>query len=203
MTLDTLLLNADYRPLKVLSWQRALSLVMEEHAYTLADYPARQIRSPSVSFPWPAVVVLKRYSQNRARIKLSRRNILARDGYRCAYCGDAPRTVHGKVVLEALTIDHVIPRARSRHARVRLPNGQVVGVTSWENVVAACVGCNGMKADRTPAEAGLTLRFTPARPTHLDALRMAITRVHIPDEWKAYLPPDSEWRTYWTVGLEP
>ena len=50
-----------------------------------------------------------------------------------------------------LTIDHVVPRAQG-------------GPSSWTNCVAACAGCNARKADRTPEQAGMRLRKSPARP---------------------------------------
>ena len=60
-------------------------------------------------------------------------------------------------------------------------------VTSWQNLVAACEPCNHAKADRTPEEAGLTLRQRPRRPNGADLLRIALTRAPVPDEWRAYL----------------
>jgi 5-methylcytosine-specific restriction endonuclease McrA len=39
------------------------------------------------------------------------------------------------------------------------------GPWTWLNTVAACRACNGRKADRTPVEAGMRLRFQPYVPT--------------------------------------
>jgi 5-methylcytosine-specific restriction endonuclease McrA len=39
------------------------------------------------------------------------------------------------------------------------------GKNTWLNTVAACSGCNQRKGDRTPAEAGMVLRFTPTAPS--------------------------------------
>ena len=52
----------------------------------------------------------------------------------------------------ATTIDQVLPRSRD-------------GRNTWLNPVAACGGCNQRKGDRTPAEAGMTMRIKPAAPT--------------------------------------
>jgi 5-methylcytosine-specific restriction endonuclease McrA len=71
----------------------------------------------------------------------SRRGVMARDHFRCAYCG---RT--------ATTVDHVVPQSRG-------------GPNTWTNTVAACGGCNQRKGDRTPAEAGMPLRVEPSAPT--------------------------------------
>src|SRR3989442_672074 len=65
-------------------------------------------------------------------------NIYARDGYRCQYCG-------AKCGIDQLTYDHVIPRSRG-------------GRTTWDNIVSCCYTCNANKANRTPAEARMTLR---------------------------------------------
>lgn len=67
---------------------------------------------------------------------VSKRGVLARDKHTCAYCG---RT--------ASTVDHVIPRC------------QPGGVSTWENLVAACVPCNSRKKGRTPKQAGMRLMW--------------------------------------------
>ena len=73
---------------------------------------------------------------------------------------------------------------------MRLPwgGGQTVMVTCWENCVAACTDCNWKKADRTPEQAGLRLRWLPHAPTPMDVLRMTLIRMDIPEEWDDYLP---------------
>lgn len=78
------------------------------------------------------------------KVMFSKVNVLRRDNYRCAYCGRTGRT-----------IDHIVPRAQG-------------GRTTWMNCVAACLTCNGDKADRTPAQAGMTLDITPYVPTMED-----------------------------------
>lgn len=57
--------------------------------------------------------------------------------------------------LGGLTFDHVVPRSRG-------------GLSSWENVVAACSPCNLRKANRTPAEADMPLMTEPRRPTRYE-----------------------------------
>jgi len=52
----------------------------------------------------------------------------------------------------ATTIDHVHPRSRG-------------GKNIWLNTVAACAPCNQRKGDRTPEEADMRLRITPAAPS--------------------------------------
>ena len=198
-----LLLNADYTPIKVLPWQRAIVLLLEEKVAVVTAYTDRAIRSATLSFPFPAVVALKRYAAIASRVKFNRQNVLARDLHSCQYCGMRPRRRSGLPLLELLTIDHVVPRAQSRVGKVTLPwSGKVVPVTCWENVATACTACNTRKADRTPAEARMTLRRVPRMPNQWDILWMAIHWVDVPHEWKDWLPADSPWRDYWTAELE-
>jgi 5-methylcytosine-specific restriction endonuclease McrA len=83
------------------------------------------------TFPLPSVVrVVRRFKRDRVRIRFSRLNIYARDGFTCQYCAV-------RFATEDLTFDHVLPRSRG-------------GVTSWENIVTCCIACNAAKADRTP-----------------------------------------------------
>ena len=197
-----LLLNADYKPMKVISWEKAIWLVLSEKALLVADYAGRLIRSQSIEMGFPAVVALKRYVQNGHKIRMSRRNILARDYHTCQYCGARPTTPSGKPDLSELTLDHIVPRAHNRGGRVTLPwSGKTVPVTSWENLVAACFTCNSGKGARTPAQAGMKLRAYPRRPSPLEGVRMHFGRTSIPEEWDPFIP--DQWRLYWDVELDP
>ncbi len=147
----TLVLNAGYEPLSVVSFKRAVVLVLAGKATVLAD-TGRPLRSAGslhragMALATPSVILLVRYvrAPRRRAIAVSRRGVLRRDGHRCAYCQSA-----------AATVDHVVPRSRG-------------GADSWENLVACCLRCNGVKGDRTPDEMGWRLRvrpFAPAGPT--------------------------------------
>ena len=188
-----LLLNADYTPLTVIDWQRATLLILEGRVELVEVYVGRVLRTISRVYPWPAVVRLKRFAPVRVRLRFHRGNVLARDGYRCQYCGLRPRPGNGGRMHE-LTIDHVVPRAQARDGTVRLATGRRVPVTCWENVVAACVQCNLRKADRTPEQARMRLLSVPRVPTPIDVLRMNLHREEIPREWMDYLPLDAAWQ---------
>lgn len=195
-----LLLNANYSPLKVISWQRAFELFLEEKVDLVAGYAGQFIRSVSLSFDRPAVVRLRKFAKIEGRVRFNRQNLIARDSYTCGYCGAKPRRGN-RPDLEELTLDHVIPRAQSKAGRVYLPWAKKhVSVTCWENVVTACRSCNSLKADRTPEQAGMRLTSHPRPPTSLDVLRMSLTRVVVPDEWSEYIPED--WRGYWSEPLD-
>jgi 5-methylcytosine-specific restriction endonuclease McrA len=195
-------LNADWTPLRVVPWERAVTLLLEDKVSLVTAYAGRVIRSASMGMPHPAVVVLRRYQAFRNRVRFNRQNVLARDAYACQYCGDKPVRASGRPDLTELTLDHVIPRARSVDGRVRLPDGTSVAVTCWANVVTACVQCNADKADRTPAEAGMPLRHWPRSPNGMDLLWMAVRQIDVPEEWRDWLPEGSPWRDYWTAELE-
>jgi 5-methylcytosine-specific restriction endonuclease McrA len=202
-TVHALVLNADYNPLKVVPWQTAVLMVLDEKADLITEYVGRLVRSASSSMPWPAVIRLRKFVQLTSRLRFNRQNVLARDGYTCGYCGVRPLTKAGRPNIEELTLDHVIPRAHSKNGIVLRADGRKISVTCWENIICACVACNMSKADRTPAQAGMKLRIYPKVPTSLDMLRMTLTKVRIPEEWAEYLPKDSVWRGYWTEELDP
>lgn len=157
-----LVLNATFEPIAVVSTKRAIVLVLTDKA-EIIEAGDDEWRSATTTVQVPVVVRLRRYVKipYRARVPLTRRNLLARDRHRCAYC---PST--------ATTIDHVVPRAKG-------------GPHRWENVVAACQRCNGVKADRTLAELGWQLPFTPKSPHGTAWLVIGIS--HRVPEWEPYL----------------
>ena len=138
----TLVLNAGYEPLGVVSFRRALVLVLNDKARVLARDAEHPVHGIDTDFDRPAVILLTRYVRvplNRM-MPVSRRGILRRDNQRCGYCGAS-----------ATTIDHIQPRSRG-------------GKDTWENLVACCLKCNNIKSDRTPAEMGWSLRTNPRMP---------------------------------------
>ncbi|WP_285727248.1 HNH endonuclease [Psychromicrobium xiongbiense] len=137
----TLVLNAGYEPLAVVTFRRALILVLAGKASILAEDEAPVV-APRKTLSRPSVILLHRYIRLPYSIDtpVSRRGVLRRDDHRCAYCGGS-----------ASTIDHIQPKSRG-------------GADSWENLVAACLRCNNLKSDHTPAEMGWRLRFVPSEP---------------------------------------
>lgn len=186
--MHALVLNANFEPLKVVDWQTAILLVIDEKAEIVQDYVGKLVRSASRAIPWPAVVRLRKYVSGRTRLRFNRQNVLARDGFQCLYCGVRPTTRAGKPDTSELTMDHVVPRAQSRDGFVVTASGARVHVTSWANVVCACTSCNALKADRTPEQAGMKLLRPPRVPGSSDVLLAAVRRVAVPAEWGDYLP---------------
>jgi 5-methylcytosine-specific restriction endonuclease McrA len=199
-----LVLNADYSILEIVDWQKAVSMLVREKVRLVEAYAGRVLRSATETFEFPAVVVRTKYVSPKKTIRLSRKNVLARDNYTCQYCSARPLRSSGRPALEDLTIDHVVPRAQGVGGYVTLPwSKERVRVTSWKNLHTSCIPCNSDKADRTPDQAGMKMKRIPREPTLLDAAWMALTKVEIPEEWASYLPEESPWRNYWSVELDP
>ena len=138
---QTLVLNATYEPLGVVSERRALILVLNSRA-TIVQESENVLHYAGGDLTLPSVIKLVKFVRipYRHSVPLSRRALFARDGGRCVYCS-AP----------AASIDHVLPRSRG-------------GAHAWENVVSACHKCNHLKADKTLKELGWKLRHIPREP---------------------------------------
>ena len=67
-----LLLNADYRPLKIISWQRAITMLLDEKVDLVTGYVGDIIRSVSIEWVKPAVVRLKEFHRLRSKTRFSR-----------------------------------------------------------------------------------------------------------------------------------
>lgn len=146
----TLVLNATFQPLNVVTVARALALLHEGKAVLEHADENRILRSPSVSYPTPLVIRLLRYVRVPRHVApFSRRAVLVRDSFTCQY-DDCTRP--------GTTVDHVIPVSRGGAAR------------DYRNVVAACSRHNHSKADRTPEEARMRLRRPPRQPSVGDLL---------------------------------
>ncbi|MBL0173717.1 MAG: HNH endonuclease [Ignavibacteria bacterium] len=159
-----LVLNQSYEPISVCSVQKAVVLVYLQKADIISTADGKVLRSINSTFPFPSVIRLGQYKRIPYKnIILSRKNILRRDGHRCQYCGTSTPPI---------TVDHIIPKSRG-------------GADTWENLVAACIRCNNVKDDRTPEKAGMRLRSTPRRPSHVTFLVHSVNAVD--DRWRPYL----------------
>lgn len=158
----TLVLNAGYEPLSVVSFKRAVVLVLAGKATVLAE-TGEPLRSAELALGTPSVILLMRYvrAPRRHSVAVSRRGVLRRDGYRCAYCG-----------VGAATVDHVVPRSRG-------------GDDSWQNLVACCLRCNGAKGNRTPGEMGWRLLVRPYAPVGGGWALRGADSVH--PQWEEFL----------------
>ena len=111
----------------------------------------------------------------RQGLRFNRRNVFARDGNQCQYCGKQFPT-------SELSLDHVVPRSRG-------------GITSWENIVCACVACNVRKGGRTPPEARMNLVRHPLKPKRSPLLSIKLGNPKY-ESWKSFVD-----NAYWLVDL--
>ncbi len=196
-----LVLNKHYMALCVIGVKRAFSLLFSEHAEVIscddgsyANYNFQSWKEVSqmrrsfeahkhdwistVNFDIvvPRVIRLLTYDRipNKS-VKFNRRNLFARDGNHCQYCGK-------RFPSQELSLDHVIPR-------------RLGGRTSWENIVCACLKCNVKKGGRTPTQAHMKLIKKPVKPKN-----NPVIHVHLSHEryksWKQFLD-----HAYWSVEL--
>ena len=62
------------------------------------------------------------------------------------------------------------------------------GKTRWDNIVTACRPCNSSKGNRTPEQAGMTLKSKPQRPESLPfKLKQLKIGYDVPDPWKSWV----------------
>ncbi len=172
---QTLVLNATYEPLRIVPWQKAITLLFQGKVEVISVYD-REIRGVTVRVKLPSVLRLLRHVRIKrpfADVPFSRANVYARDENRCQYCG-------GRFSPSHLTFDHVVPVARG-------------GPKGWDNIVTCCIPCNRRKGDRTPEEAGLTLLRRPRRPAALPSLTVTLGIHRAPDSWRDFLYWDLSW----------
>ena len=153
------LLNADYTFLNLVNWRRAVCLLSKGKVEVLS-YSETFIRtSGGALMKIPAVMKLVKLIRTifRSRVPFSKKNVLIRVGFKCAYCGTEK---------EKLTIDHIVPRSKG-------------GETTFENCVAACRSCNNHKGSRTPREIRKHLRVKPYQPTISEFIRLKIRKLGI------------------------
>ena len=172
-----LVLNADYRPLSyyplsLWPWQDAIKAAWLDRVDIVSEYD-EYVHSPTTRIRIPSVVVLKDFVKPRKQVAFTRFNLFLRDSFCCQYCG----------AKGDLTFDHVVPRAAG-------------GVTSWENVVAACSPCNLRKGSKSLKQCGMSLRKPPRQPVteQLHNVGRKFSLNHLHESWVDFL--------YWDAELE-
>jgi 5-methylcytosine-specific restriction endonuclease McrA len=198
---SVLVLNRLYLAVQVINVRRAFCLLCKDLAevitfddgyYQSYDFESwrevsmarAQFREPEDDFirtvkfeiQAPRVIRLLGYDRlPRQRVKFNRRNIFARDGNRCQYCGKRFPT-------SDLSLDHVVPRSRG-------------GLATWTNIVCACIKCNVRKGGRTPREANMHLTRDPIEPKTSPSLGLKLSHKKY-QSWKTFLD-----NAYWSVEL--
>jgi hypothetical protein len=181
-----LVLNADFTPLTIISWKRAMIWSVKymdcpKFSIEIIDFYKNDYIAGvnNKKYPIPAVVKTHQYFKiHNHTVNFSRKNLFLRDNYTCQYCG----TIKD---IKELTYDHIIPKSKWKDNK-RSP-------TNWTNITTACHDCNRKKGNRTPTEAKMELLTLPIMPhksiRYLPVHEHLITiRKSIPDEWISYLP---------------
>jgi len=197
-----LVLNRLYTAVRVVSARRAFTMLCKEAAEVIAFDDGKYlnynfeswaevsefrrqfepdaydwVRTARIHIAVPKIIRLLGYDRfPKQQVKLNRRNLYARDGNRCQYCGKHYST-------RELTLDHVTPRVQG-------------GVHTWENLVCACVKCNAKKGGRTPDQAHMHLVRKPIRPKRNPSIMLRLGNAKY-QSWKAFLD-----EAYWTVELK-
>ena len=129
---QTLVLNATYEPLGVVSDRRALILVLNQRA-TMVEESETVLHYSGGEITLPSVVKLTKFVRipYRHAVPLSRRALFARDGGRCVYC---------QVYLDKkYHVDHIIAIANGGH-------------NDKNNLQILCAPCNQSKSSKDPIE---------------------------------------------------
>src|SRR3954467_15447622 len=190
---SVLVLNKMFMAVHIISVRRAFCLLCKEQAEVvsledgqfatydfetwreLSEYRARHfrqedddwVRTVDREIQVPRVIRLLDYDKlPKQTVKFNRRNIFARDNNQCQYCGKRFPTAE-------LSLDHIVPRSQG-------------GVSTWENIVCACVGCNVKKGGRTPKEAHMHLIRRPEKPKRSPLLNLKLTNEKY-QSWKTFL----------------
>jgi len=200
---SVLVLNRLFMAVHIISVRRAFCLLckdlaevvsLEDGQYNtydfagwreVSEYRARHfrqedddwVRTTSSEIQVPRVIRLVGYDKlPKQTVKFNRRNIFARDNNQCQFCGR-------KFPTSELSLDHVLPRSQG-------------GLTTWENVVCACVSCNVRKGGRTPKQAHMSLIRKPEKPKRSPLLNLKLTHSKY-QSWRTFLD-----NAYWSVELK-
>lgn len=171
---STLILNASFEPLAVVSWEVAITALVNNKASVIEEYD-EVVRSAYLEMKIPAVILLNEMVKKPVKeLKFSRSNVYARDNFSCGYCGKRCKT-------DELTYDHVVPRSQG-------------GLTNWTNITSCCYKCNSKKGGRTPEQAKMKLRTKPVRPRAVPKIDFEFIGRTVPEQWRDYV--------YWEGQLD-
>jgi 5-methylcytosine-specific restriction endonuclease McrA len=169
-----LVLNKDFQPLDIISWQKAMIRLhgSGDSVSVVKYYDDFIVNSADMEHKVPAVMIIKKkyvlVKNSKKSIKFNKNLIYLRDKNTCQYCGNECNSKN-------ISVDHVVPKSKG-------------GNSSWSNLVACCLSCNGRKGDRTCAEFGVhPLREpTACQDFHLRKLILLSSVKNMNPEWSEF-----------------
>ncbi len=145
-------LNADYTYLNTVSIKKALCLLAKEKVEVLKHSGQIFRTGLGLVMKIPSIIRLVKLIRTlyKARVPFSKKNVMVRDGFKCAYCG---------IKDVRLTIDHIVPKAKG-------------GKSTFENCVASCKPCNSRKGHKSCREARMFPKVRSHQPTVMEFLQL-------------------------------
>lgn len=163
---SVLVVDNSYHPVRIENWDDALCDVISNR-FTVLQYSDKFVYSAHDKWFLPEIIVDSTALRIRKHVKFKYTRVNARDNYTCTYCGN---TFHP----EKCSVDHIIPK-----------DPKYGGQNTWKNCITACRKCNNKKANRTPEEAGMKLKFQPIEPAN--SLEYSLYGLNLKEEWMPYM----------------
>ena len=158
-------LDSAFNPIEIIDWREAFILTWLKKAWAV-EFSDKWVHSAKKMFQIPSVIVLFQYIDEKCfKLACTSKNVFLRDENKCQYCKNH---FHDK----NLTIDHVIPKSKG-------------GLTTWDNVVAACKRCNQKKSNLWLKDAPVTLLKPPKRPSYRSIMKKRLRKTN--NVWSMYL----------------
>jgi 5-methylcytosine-specific restriction endonuclease McrA len=177
-----LVLNADYTPLNIIDWQKAVKLFLKKKNNQYLDiefiefYTDKYVLTSAEKLKLPAVIKINRYlNMVQHCVKFSRKNLFLRDNYTCQYCGITKDFAE-------LTYDHIVPKSQWDYSKGN--------PTHWLNITTACIKCNRKKGNKNPIQAKMPLinnPYIPKKTVRYLPCMAANNSISIPNEWLVYI----------------
>lgn len=148
------------RPVGLIAWHRAATLLWSGRATALEVEDGRYWHSPSVDIPKSRIIQTHDYVKLHTLKdnQVIKRVLFGRDGYKCQYC-------EKQLTRYTATIDHVKPKSRF------IQEGRPASdAHTYSNCVTSCSKCNTKKGNRLPYECGMLPVKTPVVPTYVQVL---------------------------------
>lgn len=140
-----IVLNADFSFHAFMKLDKAIKNILKGTVEIIFSDKTKTIKCFSGDvMPFPKVIKLVKYVRRMYvnGIPPTKKNILIRDKYICAYCGK-----YGNEV------EHIHPKSEG-------------GIISWENSVCSCSKCNRKKGNKTLSQAKMYIKYCkPVQPT--------------------------------------